>query len=148
MSSLYIIVPVKACSMSSSSCPSSCQNVLILISSLFSSFSTHFSIILSLLSSSRRWFSSVISPKLFTPSFPFLLLSFLLSASCSLYQPPRRRPSAVWNPCAATNMGRAAVPAWPASWSKWPGSARPAPTVATHPTAATGGEDVDGMKQW
>uniref|UniRef100_A0A8C4NSE6 Phospholipid-transporting ATPase n=1 Tax=Dicentrarchus labrax TaxID=13489 RepID=A0A8C4NSE6_DICLA len=36
----------------------------------------------------------------------------------SLYQPPRRRPSAVWSPCAATNMGRAAVPAWPASWSK------------------------------
>lgn len=70
MSSLYIIVPVKACSMSSSTCPSSYQNVLILISSLFSSFSTHFSIILSLLSSSRPWFSSLLpSPFSYSPSF-------------------------------------------------------------------------------
>uniref|UniRef100_A0A3P9ITT4 Phospholipid-transporting ATPase n=1 Tax=Oryzias latipes TaxID=8090 RepID=A0A3P9ITT4_ORYLA len=36
----------------------------------------------------------------------------------SLYQPPQRRPSAVWSPCAATNKGKVAVPAWPASWTK------------------------------
>lgn len=74
---------------------------------------------------------------------------FFLSSlpSFSLYQPPRRRPSAVWSPCAATNMGRAAVPAWPASWSKWPGSARP-PIIATHPAAATGGEDNSDKNQW
>lgn len=70
------------------------------------------------------------------------------SASSSLYQPPRRRPSAVWSPCAATNMGRAAVPAWSASWNKWPGSARPALAIATHPAATTGGGEDGGAKQW
>ncbi|KAK7939307.1 hypothetical protein WMY93_002633 [Mugilogobius chulae] len=37
--------------------------------------------------------------------------------SPSLYQPPRRRPSAVWSPCAATNMGKRLFPPGP-SWSK------------------------------
>lgn len=68
--------------------------------------------------------------------------------SSSLYQPPRRRPSAVWSPCAATNMGRAAVPAWSASWNKWPGSARPAPAIATYPATATGGGGDGGVNQW
>lgn len=70
------------------------------------------------------------------------------SASSSLYQPPRCRPSAVWSPCAATNMGRAAVPAWSASWNKWPGSARPALAIATHPAATTGGGEDGDAKQW
>lgn len=80
-----------------------------------------------------------------SPAVSLLFHSSLLSSS--LYQPPRRRPSAVWSPCAATNMGRAAVPAWPASWSKWLDSARP-PTIATRPAAATGGEDNSDKKQW
>lgn len=77
---------------------------------------------------------------LFLPFYDF-------PASSSLYQPPRPRPSAVWSPCAATNMGRAAVPAWPASWSKWPDGARQAQAAATHPAAATGGEDEDRMNR-
>lgn len=88
----------------------------------------------------------LIAPLLFSFSAHFF---FPRLPSSSLYQPPRRRPSAVWSPCAATNMGRAAVPAWPASWSKWPDSARPALTIAMqHPAAAaTGGEGSDNKKQ-
>lgn len=78
-----------------------------------------------------------------SPYSALFLPLYVFTASSSLYQPPRPRPSAVWSPCAATNMGRAAVPAWPASWSKWPDSARQAQTAATHPAAATGGEDED-----
>lgn len=82
-----------------------------------------------------------------SPHSALFLPFYVLPASSSLYQPPRPRPSAVWSPCAATNMGRAAVPAWPASWSKWPDSARRAQTAATHPAAATGGEEEDRMNR-
>lgn len=108
---------------------------------LFSFFSTHFSSAFmshSFLSCPPTFYSCL----LFLCPYSVLFLPFyVFPASSSLYQPPRPRPSAVWSPCAATNMGRAAVPAWPASWSKWPDSARQAQTAATHPAAATGGED-------
>lgn len=83
-------------------------------------------------------------------SSPFPLLSYFISfsASSSLYRPPRRRPSAVWSPCAATNMGRAAVPAWSASWNKWAGGVGPGRAIATQPAAATGGGEDGGVKQW
>lgn len=144
---------------------SSCQNVTVNLYYginiyFFFSFSTHIS-----LSFFSAFFLFVLCSSYFSVIYltlsmplqlfmsPFLspavsLPSHIFSPSYSLYQPPRRRPSAVWSPCAATNMGRAAVPAWPASWSKWPGSARPAPTIAKHPAAATGGEDDNVKKHW
>lgn len=133
---------------------SSCQNVnlysIVLILTYFLLFL--YSLLLSFYFASFLWFFMLICPLSYPPyatlfhnfwhrPSPAVSLLFHSSwPSSSLFQPPRRRPSAVWSPCAATNMGRAAVPAWPASWSKWPGSARP-PTIATHPAAATGGEE-------
>lgn len=117
----WVIVPVTACDISSYI--SSCLNVALNLNC------DHNNLIL---------FSLLTSPSV----FPFSYLFSPICPSSSLYQPPRRRPSAVWSPCAATNMGRAAVPAWPSSWSKWPGSARAAPT------AATGGDDADCRNQW
>lgn len=79
MFSLYLIVPVTACYMSSSSHPSSCQNVtvnlicVVLISSLFPSFSTH----LSLFSFPLFLFSCHFSP------YHCPTVHFTLSSLCS-----------------------------------------------------------------
>ena len=83
---------------------------------------------------------SVLSSVYSSSSFGLPLRSTVCCLSLSLYQPSRRRASAVWSPCAATSMGRAAVPAWPGCWSKWADPARPAsPTATPTPTAATTG---------
>lgn len=89
----------------------------------------------------------------FPPFFTHRLLALFSALAqpllcSSLYQPPQRRPSAVWSPCAATNKGKVAVPAWPASWTKWPDIAKPAPAIATHPAAATGGQDFKEPWLW
>lgn len=124
--SLYIIVPLTACNMSSPSCLSSCRYVTV---KQFCVGINFFSFLYFLHSLSLPSFSFFVS----SPNFSVISLTLLIPLSnisfhsflpftpalpSSLYQPPRRRPSAVWSPCAATNMGRAAVPAWPASWSK------------------------------
>lgn len=153
MFSLYVIMSVTACNVTVQSPLSSCQNVTanlycvgnnFLPFSLLISFSPTFCPTFVLFSVLFHTLPMPFSNSLYHPLLHLSVLSHLPLPSSSLYQPPRRRPSAVWSPCAATNMGRAAVPAWPTSWSKWPGSARPAPTIATRP--ATGGEDNNDNK--
>lgn len=119
--------------------------VLILIYSLYLFFLTHFcssSLSLSPFPSFNHSYSFALTV---SGSFSALAQPLLCS---SLYQPPQRRPSAVWSPCAATNKGKVAVPAWPASWTKWLDIAKPAPAIATHPAAATGGQGIKEPWLW